>query len=258
MIRRLPLVAAIVLAACNPTPKTISGTVTDIWDAPVENATVQLSGAEAPATTGANGSFSFPRPAEAGTLSFSAEKEGYIQTSTEAELAEDAVDFSAGLQMYPIPEGMGFFAIGEESYIQISEVALKTIGTDVSAYTGLPSDPEAVIATQQFIFSSTTSISELARLNLEIYKMEFQANGTVTGITGEQEITLNLWTASDTVGFDITPLPREHFFLISPTEELPAGHYAFSTQNVLGNRSASAMGSLPVELQVAHPFQIKN
>ena len=104
--------------------------------------------------------------------------------------------------------------------------------------------------------SSTSSESELARLNLKIHQLEFTSSATVTGVTGDQEITLNLWTAAESIAFDIEVLDREHYFIIRPREELPAGHYAFSTQGMLDSRAPDSIANLPVELQVAYPFQI--
>lgn len=256
---RMPsLVVAFTLAACNTTPSTFNGTVTDIWGSPVENATVQLNGAAAPATSGADGSFAFPRPTETGPLKFVVGRDGYIQNSSEVIAPEDLSGFNPTIQMYPIPDGMGFFAIGASEYIQVSSVQLKTIGTELGAYTGIASDPEAITASQTFVFSSTSSASELSRLNLKLHKLEFSPSATVTGVTGDMDVALNLWMATDTIPFDIEVLPRDNYFLITPREELAAGHYAFSTQDVLSSRSPSAISTLPVELQVAHPFQITN
>jgi len=257
MMRMLTLVTAVALAACNPTPKTINGKVTDIWGKPVENATVQLVDAAAPATSGADGSFSFPRPEAAGALKFTAGKDGFIKNSSEVMMPEDTTGFSPAIKMYPIPDGMGFFAIGASDYIPVNPVQLKTTGTDLGAYTGLPSDPEAVTASQEFIFSSTSSASELSRLNLKLHRLEFKPSATVTGVTGDQEVTLNLFVATDAIPYDIQVLPRDNYFLINPRDELESGHYAFSTQGVLGSSDPETLANLPVELQVAHPFQIK-
>lgn len=257
MMRMLSLVTALGLLACNTSSKTLNGKVTDIWDKPVENATVQLEGAGAPATSGADGSFSFPRPAEVGPLRFVVGKDGYIKNSSEVIPPEDLTGFSPTIQVYPVPDGMGFFAIGANAYIPVSDVQLKTIGTDLGAYTGLPSDPEAVTASQTFIFSSTSSASELSRLNLKLHKLEFKPSATVTGVTGDQDIKLNLWMAKESIPFELQVLPRDNYFLITPTEDLEAGHYAFSTQGVLDSKSPTSLSNLPAELQVAHPFQIK-
>ncbi|MFT4974850.1 MAG: hypothetical protein ACI8S6_000733 [Myxococcota bacterium] len=256
MMRMLPLVSALVLAACNTSPKTLNGKVTDIWDKPVENATVQLNGVTTPATSGADGSFAFPRPTEVGPLRFTVGKEGYIKNSSEVIPPEDLTGFSPTIEVYPVPDGMGFFAIGASDYIPITAVQLKTIGTDLGAYTGLPSDPEAITASQNFIFSSTSSASELSRLNLKLHGLEFKPSATVTSVTGDQQITLNLWTAAEAIPYDIEVLPRDNYFLVTPRDELAPGQYAFSTQNMLDSKSPATLANLPVELQVAHPFQI--
>jgi hypothetical protein len=52
-------------------------------------------------------------------------------------------------------------------------------------------------------------------------------------------------------------MPKENYFLITPSEPLAPGHYAFHTQDVLTSKDPEALAKLPQELRTAYPFQIK-
>lgn len=254
----LPAIAALSLAGCREEAK-IEGTVTDVWGKPVAGATVRMEGVTEAATTDDAGVFSFAMPEEAGQVRFLAGHEGYVNNTLKISTSADpkAELPKIEIALYPVPEGQGFFAVGADKYIPIAPVQLKTIGTELGAYTGLPKDPEPVSGTQKFIFSSTASESELARLNLQLHTLEFRQSATVTGVTGDQEVTLNLFMAKERAAYDRQTLPMEHLFLITPSEELKPGDYAFSTQGVLTSDSPSALSGIPTELQVAYPFRIK-
>ena len=256
MSRILPvLLAALTLSACSEDP-TIDGKVQDVWGKPVEGATVQMEGAES-VTSGADGSFTFPQGE--GPIRFVAGKEGYIKNTLkimppadpEAEIPEMVI------KLYPEPSGLGFHAVGVSEYHPIDQIPLKTVGTDLGAYTGLPVDPELIGGKAEFIFSSHASTSELSRLNLQLHRLEFKPSATVAGVTGDVEVKINLWMATESIPFDLTVLPKDHYYLITPRESLPPGHYAFHTQDVLTSKDPDALAKLPQELQIAYPFEVK-
>ena len=257
MSRILPvLFAALSLSACSETP-TVDGKVQDVWGKPIEGATVQMEGAAESVTSGADGSFSFETVE--GPLRFVAGKEGYVKNTRkvmppadpEAEVAEVV------LELYPDPGATGFHAVGNAEYETIAQVGLKTVGTELGAYTGLPADAKNISSGAEFLFSSTASKSELSRLNLQLHRLEFKPSATVESVTGEVDVKINLWMATESVPFELTVLPKEHFYLLTPKEALPAGHYAFHTQDMLTSKDPDALAKLPEELQIAYPFEIK-
>lgn len=257
MSRSLPtlLVMLLTLSACKD-PPTVDGKVQDIWGKAISGATVQMEGAE-PTESTDGGAFSFPQGE--GPIRFVAGKEGYIKNTLkimppadpEAEVAEIVI------KLYPETDGQGFHAVGASEYHTIPQMTLKTVGTDLGAYTGLPSDPEVIGGNAEFVFSSEASTSELSRLNLQLHRLEFKPSATVAGVTGDVEVKINLWMAVEPIKFDLTVMPKEHYYLIQPQEALPPGHYAFHTQDVLTSKDPEALGKLPQELQTAYPFEIK-
>jgi hypothetical protein len=257
MSRSLPVFLAMLigLSACKD-PPTVDGKVQDIWGKPVEGATVQMEGAE-PTTSGAGGAFSFPQGE--GPIRFVAGKEGYIKTALKIMPPADpeAPVPEMIIKLYPETDSQGFFAIGPAAYSPIQQMSLKTVGTDLGAYTGLPADPEVVSGKSEFLFSSEASASELSRLNLQLHRLEFKPSATVSGVTGDVEVKINLWMAVESIKFDLTVMPKENYFLITPSEPLAPGHYAFHTQDVLTSKDPEALAKLPQELRTAYPFQIK-
>lgn len=251
-------IAALSLAGCREEAK-IEGTVKDIWGKPVAEATVRMEGVTEPVTTDADGRFAFVQPAEAGQIRFLAGREGFINNTLKVSTSADpkAEAPVVDIALYPVPGSTGFFAVGPDAYVAIAPVQLKTVGTELGAYTGLPRDPEPVGGSQSFIFSSTASESELARLNLQLHTLEFRDSATVTAVTGDQTVALNLFMAKEKVAFERQTLPMEHHFLLTVAEPLPAGDYAFSTQGVLTSDSPAALAAIPAELQVAYPFRIR-
>ena len=256
MSRILPvLITTLGLSACTETP-TVDGKVQDIWGQPIEGATVQMEGAE-PTTSATDGGFSFDQGE--GPIRFMAGKDGYIQNPPKGMPPADpeAAIPEMVIQLYPEPASAGFFSVGPAEYNGIEQISLKTVGTDLGAYTGLPSDPEPLAGKSEFLFSSEASKSELSRLNLQLHRLEFKPSATVAGVTGDVEVKINLWMATESVAFDLTVLPKEHYYLITPKEALAPGHYAFHTQDVLTSKDPEALARLPEELQTAYPFEVK-
>jgi len=257
MSRSLPTLLAMLLtlSACKDPPM-VDGKVQDIWGNPLSGATIQMDGAD-PTESADGGAFSFPQ--SEGPLRFVAGKDGYIKNTLkimppadpEAEVADIVI------KLYPVTEEQGFHAVGSTSYDDIPQMTLKTVGTDLGAYTGLPSDPEVAGGNTEFVFSSEASTSELSRLNLQLHRLEFKPSATVAGVTGDVDVKINLWMAVESVKFDLTVMPKEHFYLITPQEALAPGHYAFHTQDMLTSKDPEALGKLPRELQIAYPFEVK-
>lgn len=243
------------LGACKD-PPTVDGKVQDIWGNAISGATVQMEGAE-PTESGDGGVFSFPQ--SEGPIRFVAGKDGYIKNTLKIMPPADpeAVVPEMIIKLYPETAEQGFHAIGADAYSPIAQMNLKTVGTDLGAYTGLPADPEIIGGNTEFVFSSEASTSELSRLNLQLHRLEFKPSATVAGVTGDVEVTINLWMASEPVKYDLVVMPKEHYYLIQPQEALPPGHYAFHTQDMLTSKDPEALAKLPRELQIAYPFEIK-
>jgi hypothetical protein len=249
------LITTLGLSACTEAP-TVDGKVQDVWGNPIEGATVQMEGQE-PSESGADGAFSFAQGE--GPIRFMAGKEGYIQNTLKVMPPADpeAAIPEMVIKLYPEPASAGFFSVGPTEYYAIEQISLKTVGTDLGAYTGLSADPNPLTGKTEFMFSSEASKSELSRLNLQLHKLEFKPSATVAGVTGDVEVKINLWMATESIAFDLTVLPKEHHYLLTPKETLESGHYAFHTQDVLTSKDPEALARLPEELRTAYPFEVK-
>ena len=255
------LLLALPLALACGEPPQLTGTVQDIWGKPVANATVTLEGQVEQATTDAQGKFTVAAPETATRVM--AGKDGYIRNVTTVQPAAEGGEGPAPvtLSLYPDPGEVGFYAIGRTNYQKLNAVEAVTKGTEVRAITGLPDIGDVVIPQDKplsFVFSSTLRKERLAQLKLQLHKLEFVQKTDLPGVLGETTTAVNLWTATgNAIPYDLTSLPSKDDYLITLREKLPAGAYAFHTQDALTNQSYGALDKLPKELRTAYVFEVK-
>lgn len=247
--------------ACGEKPQ-VTGTVLDIWDQPIEGATVVLEGVTEQQTTTAAGAFTFVLP-QPGKARVAAGKDGFIRDMAEVEPpAEDAEGpATVVFRLYPDPGEVGFYGVGNRVYHKLPGFEAMTRGTEVRALTGLHDVGDVAMqpsTAPRFVFSSTLRVERLAQLNLQLHRLEFTQEASLPGVLGETSTDLNLWTAvGNEIPYDLTVLPSRDDFLIELREPLPPGAYAFHTQGALTSQTYDGLDKLPRELRLAYTFEVR-
>ena len=162
MSRTAALCLFALLTGCSDPPE-VQGVVKDIWDKPIDGATVLMEGTE-PVTTNERGEFSFV--ASDSVMSFNAGKDGYISNSAElTPPGEDAEMPSVDFALYPKPESDGFHLIARSEYRHLEAARVSEIGTELRSYTGIADVGQVSITSDEklkFIFQSTLRPSQLS------------------------------------------------------------------------------------------------
>ena len=248
------LATLLLLTGCADDP-VITGKVQDIWGNPLEGAEVRMKGEDSPARTGTDGQFSFP--AKEGELSFRAEAGGHIHEveslvfSPESEESPPLV-----IQLYPSPEGTGFFAVGEEGYLPLKGQKAKRIATPLQAFHGLSNVGDTKLGSNpEILFHTSLRKEQIRQIDLKLNRLEFKEHAEVTGLMGSEKVEVDLWVATTRADFKLKGMNEEKMFLIS-FDALEKGIYAFHSGNMLTSSDPDAQPSQPDELQVAYPFEL--
>ncbi len=259
MTRTLIALAVLSTTACSK-PTVLEGKVTDVWGTPIQGAMVQVEGLVDITKSDNSGVFKFELDEGLDTYRLQAGKDGYIPSVTSVGAEGDEGPGAAKLELYPEPKQPGFYAVAKTGYEHLIAEKIRTVGSDVEAYTGLPDEGEAHLypkGKETFVFSSTLKSSELSRLNLQLHRLKYVDSTEVPGVLGDAQVRVNLWVAEDKMEFDLKGLPRENTYLISVRDPLDKGVYAFSTQEVLASEDPAALDKLPKEMRVAYPFRTR-
>jgi hypothetical protein len=247
---------------CSNNP-VINGKVLDIWNKPVEGAMVQMEDVGENEQTDSSGSFSFTLTTQQDTnIRFRAGATGYIHDvevivySTEEEQAP-AVTFN----LYPEPSEKGFYAIGASEYLKLPGQVTKKVSTKLEAYHGL-SDIGTVSFSnddkQQLVFFSSLRKEQIKQIALSLHQVTFKEQEDVKGVLGETAVDINLWMVSGKeTPFGLRSLDQDHMYLIEFQEPLAKGVYAFHSGGYLTNTDPKASDTLPEEMKVAYPFEVK-
>ena len=247
------------LAGCGGAPE-VEGVVRDPWGNPVAGATVKLETQVEAMVSNDAGEFSFDAlPTEMRLL---AGKDGFILgTAVVTPLPEGEDDYpKVEIILYPEPEKPGFYAVDVKDYAHLAPLSVKTVGTELQAYTGLVDIGRLSLGGDQqhrFVFTTPLRQSELSRLDLQLHRLAFKDNATVSGVLGEEQVRVNLYVADTSVPFDIRGMASKEDYLIVTREKLPAGEYAFHIQSVLTSSDPAALDKLPREYRVAYPFEVR-
>ena len=252
----LPLLFAI---SCGD-PPTLTVEVDDVFGADLADAQVKQEGVVESWKTGPDGKVAIPY--EPGTLELMVGAEGYIHEFVTVELeATEEVPPPVKVALHKEAEGPGFYGVGAKGYDHLEAQANQSIATEMSTWHGLENVPSASFKAKDgalsFLFNSTLRAQELKRQDLKLSRLQYKEKAEVTGVLGETEVELHLWVASDDIAYDIKGTQSQDDYLITVSEGLEPGVYAFHAQSILHSTEAEALDKLPKEMQVAFPFEIK-
>jgi hypothetical protein len=232
--------------------------VTDRWGKPIAGVTIAVTGSAVQIVSGSGGSFTIP--VQSGAVKVRAGKPGFVKkTMPLAPPEAGATPAKLSFALYPDPESPGFYAVGSSTYATVAAKPVKTMGTEIRAFTGMSDVGEVRFGAKvdEFMFSSTLRRSELKRLGLQLHKLKFVEHEEVPGVLGQTQVTLNLWIADEGVAFDLTGLETDDDYILKVREPLSSGVYAFHTQGMLTSKDTAALDKLPDEMRIAFPFEVR-
>lgn len=240
----------------------MSGAVKDVWDKPIANASVTIEGVTELATTSEKGEFTMP--VLSGKKRLKAGAEGYVHVQ-ETFVFPDGADSKVEapkveLVLYPEPPSEGLFLVNSKEYNKLDGQTIDTTGTELQAYTGVEDPGKVKVgakARQRFVYRVALEPSEIARVGLELHRLEFVKDTTVTGAMGETNVKVNRFVAKEEVEFDLKELATDHHYLIITRGKLAPGYYAFHSEGLLTSGDVDGLDKTPEELRKAYPFQVK-
>jgi hypothetical protein len=257
------LLGLLAIVACDPDPRFLEGSVTDIFGKPIPEATVLVEGWEARATTDAAGVFQVQATAP-GEVRMVAGAEGYVKdfTSVTVPVLEDleAEMPKASFSLWNKPEKPGFYAKGAGELVALQGAKVTALGSDLSEMHGVRDIPEIEIGINSgdaFLFGSTLRSSEITQLDLKLFSLKFLEETEVKGITGQETVEPKFWVADVEAPFTLRGLYADDTFVIEPDAKLEPGIYAFATQGILVETDPGSLDKIPVEQRQVFPFEIK-
>lgn len=249
----------LLLWACSD-DRTVTGQVLDIWNKPIDNATVVIEGVVERHYSGADGTFSIDVPGDQVVSRVMAGRDGYIREIVEVPaVAEDAPFAPVSFHLYPEPAQPGFYGVGRSEYVHLSTARVTLVGTELRHYTGIKEIPAEHLpaGSSRFVFSSTLRSSELSRMNLHLSRLDFVDHTEIKGILGKVDATINLFVSAEEIPFDLKSLPsRDDYLIVTRAPLTTPGIYAFHAQDVLNEKDPRIILSLPKEMQVVFPFEV--
>ncbi len=248
----------LVLFACTE-PAQMKGRVVDIWDKPIEGATVLMEGAGEQPLTDEFGVYTMA-PME-GTHELKAGKKDYIQESQTVELTAESTD-GPTFHLYPKPEKTGFYAVTVGDYLEIAPDTVKLVGHEVDALYGIDGPKDDVYVegdTLKVVYRIDLAMHQLQQLGLEIRKLKYIDETTMVSVAGGQEtpVSIHMWVDDGRVPFDLQKLKSKGHYLLTTTEPLEPGVYAIQAQNLLTPQDSKAWNAIPQSLRTVHPIAVK-
>ncbi len=258
---QLAILAPLGLALVGCGGPTLEGRVVDPWGHKIADATVTVEGVAEEMITDEAGSFEIETERGA-TLTLMAGAEGYIKSTEIVRVPRSKnVDLPAPeILLYPDPEQPGFYAVDAEGYNRLDEQPVKTVGTELTSFTGVPDTGSHALPPQdqlRVVFATNLRRADIARLDLRLTRVEFVEKRPIKDVYGETEVTVNLWVPKEDVPFDLTGLASATDYLITSRGALPPGAYAFHIQGVLTDPDVHHLERMPREMRVAYPFEIR-
>lgn len=251
------------LIGCSEDP-TISGTVKDIWNNPVEGVSVMMEGVSEDQTSDSSGKFTFVIPEDKeGKLRFRANHDKYLydveMVSYSKDLEQEDIP-PVNFNLYPKPDDKGFFGIGAQQYVPLTSEKTRRVATKLESYHGLADVGSTLFINRspKFVFHTKLRAEDIKRIDLHLYQLNFKEKEELKGVLGETAIEIDLWLPKEIpIDFTIKSLDQDEMFLLELNQDLAKGLYAFATREVLGDTTPGKDPALPKELQVAYPFEVK-
>ena len=246
----------LLLTACNEA-KPVQGKVVDLWNNPIEGATVIANGQSV--ETDAYGVFTVPRFEGEGT--FKAGKEGFVQE--EQALTLEAGDTDGPVfKLYKKPADTGFYAITTGDYLHLQPATVKVVGHDADAMYGIdaPSDKMFIDGEDlKLVYKIDFSLAQVKELGLELRRLEYVEKAEMATIGGgsKTEVPIDLYTDAGNVPLSIEKLKSKGHFLLSSKEPLKPGVYALQSQSLLTPENEDYWKQIPEALRTVYPITIR-
>jgi len=245
------------LFGCSTQGAVIEGRVQDIWNNPVEGATVMLVGGTERPLTDASGRYEVPRME--GTHLMKAGRMGYIQEHVELVVAAGETPPGPTFTLHPKPDGPGLYLVqrGAGSYHRLTPARVRSVGNALRAYRGIDAVGEALAesASPAVVFHTDLRHDELMRLGLTLHRLDYVRTAMVPSSMGDTEVQINRYIAAEEVDIELRPLRSKTDYLIE-ISSLEPGVYAFQTQDML-QMDPPAFDAIPDELRVIFPFEVR-
>lgn len=244
--------ALLAACTCNP-PPTIDGRVVDPWDRPVVGAEVRVPGLAQPLTTDSSGAFVLPMQ---GAVEASLSAEGWIPASSAFAATDTSTSETWTVTLYPEPPTPGFHLVGAEGYVPLPAEPVVRLGSGLEAFQGIRSAGDAIAradAPLSVVFHTALKLDEIARLDIELHRLQFIEEAAIGSIDGDAGVDINLWTSGGRVPMTRTPLGSRANYLFT-VDTLAAGTYAFSTLQLLDAREPAAFDRTPPAIRKVHAF----
>lgn len=252
---QLPLQLLLLLACTEVQP--VQGKVVDIWNNPIEGATVIAAGESH--ETDAYGVFTVPR--FTGEAEFKAGKEGYVQAATSMTLAEGDTKGPV-FKLYKKPAENGFYAITTGDYRPIAPATVKVIGHDANAIFGISNAKDSAYVEGDklsIVYKIDFTLAQLKQLGLQLRKLKYVENAEMATIGGGAmtEVPINLYVDDGDVPISIEKLMSKGHFLLETTEPLKPGLYALQSQNLLTPSDEQYWKQIPEALRTVYPIAVR-
>lgn len=255
------LVGALLLqAGCSKAPK-IEGTVTDLYNKPIEGALVVVLENNHQATSDGAGHFFF-EVEQGKTINLKGGHEGYVASVIQVQIpADDKTPLPRPhLELWPDPKDPGFYGRGTARVVPFPAAPVVAMGTDLKEIHGIRDLPKTQIyvgdGPARIQFKSTLRAEEISRMDLSLHALKYVENTPILGILGEQSVDAQLWVADQEVPFELQAMEGKDVYLITTKDKLPKGKYAFQYQDLLSHSELGALEKVPDEMRVVYPFEI--
>ena len=250
------MLPVLTLIACG-TPPTLDGKVVDIWGTPIEGATVMMVGQAERPLTDAEGNYHLSLLE--GRHQIKAGREGYIQDSTEVDVAAGQTPPGPLFQLYPKPKEYGFYVIGPGAYSRLEPAEVVSVGNILRSHRGLKDVGDAFQegTSLRVLFHTELKLDEIMRLGLELHQLDFVRQAELTGPIAAQMVDVNLYVSKREIPIEVKPLRSRTDYLVTSSEALEPGYFAFQTQELLNPADGDRFNQIPEELRVVFPFEVR-
>lgn len=252
----LSILPALFAAACTcGAQPDIETLVVDLWGNPVDGVTVTLQGSDATVTTDGKGSAHLPM---APKITVDVARDGYIPREILIEPAKTDMPHQETIQLIPEPEQQGFSAVGIDSYLLLKGEPVVRVGNELRTWHGIRStgDVEVDGDPLRVIFHTDMRRDEVARLDIELHKLEFVEGTEVHTVDGSEEVDVNLWISAGKVKYEKVPLGSDDNYAFR-VEDLEPGSYAFVTEHLLDAKDEASFDALAKEVRKVHAFNVE-